>query len=112
MDAETSKGKAIVVYGVKQVSKGYNKETCKWETEDKMFSKTFKVGDLAEYDSYNYSYVGKIKQITDKTVTIIKDYRNGQSETKRLKIRDFAWRNYNFDLERINQERHDHLHYN
>ncbi len=52
---------------------------------------TFEIGDTAEYDSYNLSYTGAIKSITDKTVTI------SGMRTKRLRLADFAWRNYDFD---------------
>jgi len=61
---------------------------------------TFKIGDQAEYGSYNLIYYGKIKSITEKTVTIIE--RNGTGH--RLSLAEFAWRNYNFQLERVAQE--------
>lgn len=57
------------------------------------FSVTFKVGDAAEYDSYNLSYYGTITSITDKTVTIVKS-----GAAHRLSIYDFTWRNRDFDL--------------
>ena len=56
---------------------------------------TFKIGDQAEYASYNLSYYGTIKSITEKTVTIAPRFGGG---TKRLKLDTFAWRNYDFDL--------------
>ena len=55
----------------------------------------FVIGDMAEYDSYNLSYYGEIVSITEKTVTIKQKYSDRKS---RLKLEDFAWRNYNFDL--------------
>jgi hypothetical protein len=86
---EIKKGKSISVY----------RED---ERTGKTAVKTFKVGDYAEYDSYNLSYYGKILSITDKTVTIDKNAKyphiNEVSKT-RMKIYNFAWRNYDFDLE-------------
>jgi hypothetical protein len=65
---------------------------------------SFKVGDWAIYDSYNLYYTGIIRQITEKTV-IIESYPDTQNAKKhRLKIVNFAWRNYNFDAERIRME--------
>jgi len=58
----------------------------------------FKVGEMAEYDSYNLHYLGKITKITPKCVTIEPRYG---SRTRRLDLYAFAWRNYDFDLERI-----------
>jgi len=63
--------------------------------------KMFRLGDIAEYDSYNLKYTGQITSITGKNV-IIKP-RFGSS-TKRLDFRSFAWRNWNFDLDRISRE--------
>lgn len=59
---------------------------------------TFTVGDTAEYDSYNLSYLGTITQITEKTVTIKPKY---SERTRRLKIDEFCWRNYDFNLEEV-----------
>jgi len=61
----------------------------------------FTIGDPAEYDSYNLLYVGIITAITDKTVTIQPKYEN---KKRRLKLQDFAWRNWNFNAERVAQE--------
>lgn len=62
----------------------------------KVVDKTFNIGDMAEYDSYNLSYYGTIESITDKTVTI-KPRFSGRKF--RLKLNQFFWRNYDFDLE-------------
>jgi hypothetical protein len=59
-------------------------------------NKTFKIGDTAEYDSYNLSYLGQIISITDKTVSIKPRFAD---RVRRLKIGEFVWRNYNFDFE-------------
>ena len=54
----------------------------------------FEIGDFAEYDSYNLSYFGRIASITDKTVSI---WHSHSCKKSRLKHRDFAARNWNFD---------------
>jgi hypothetical protein len=51
---------------------------------------------MAEYDSFNLSYYGPIAGITDKTVTIAEPYGNPRKH--RLKLSEFIWRNYDFDL--------------
>jgi len=74
-------------------------------------SNTFKIGDWAEYDSYNLSYTGIIRSITEKTVTI-EAYPDSQNARKhRLKISQFCWRNWNFDAERISKENADTMMY-
>lgn len=62
----------------------------------RQYDVVFYIGGMAEYDSYNLSYIGKIHQITEKTVTIIPRYKT--DEKRRLKLAEFCWRNYNFDL--------------
>uniref|UniRef100_A0A6M3L970 Uncharacterized protein n=1 Tax=viral metagenome TaxID=1070528 RepID=A0A6M3L970_9ZZZZ len=64
------------------------------------FNKTFNIGDNAEYDSYNLSYVGKITAIKAKYIEI-----TAYGTTKhRLDIYSFSWRNWDFDLEKIRKE--------
>lgn len=58
------------------------------------YDRSFAVGDVAEYDSYNLSYTGVIKSITAKTVTIVDG-----SLTRRLATGDFARRNRHFTIE-------------
>lgn len=48
----------------------------------------FRVGDQAEYDSYNLQYIGTITKISPKTVTI-----EAFGRSHRLSIYDFSWRN-------------------
>lgn len=62
------------------------------------FDKTFKVGDWAEYDSYNLIYCGIITAIGEKTVTILGEY--GRKAT-RLDLHSFCRRNWDFNLEEI-----------
>lgn len=59
--------------------------------------RTFRIGDVAEYDSYNLRYCGTIVSIGDKTVTI----RDDHGRSHRLKFEEFAWRNYDFDAAKI-----------
>ena len=63
---------------------------------------TFRVGDYAEYGSYNLIYVGEITKITDKVVTIVayKGHKN-MEQVHRLNLYQFAMRNYDFDEERV-----------
>jgi hypothetical protein len=56
----------------------------------KLTTNTLRVGDIAEYDSYNLSYTDKIKSITDKTIS----FQNG----RRLILEEFCWRNWDFNL--------------
>lgn len=71
-------------------------------------SKTFKIGDTAEYDSYNLSYTGVITSITEKTVTI---RPRSATRQRRLSIDSFSWRNWNFDAERIARENSETMMY-
>lgn len=72
------------------------------------FCQTFKVGDQAEYDSFNLSYYGEIVNITDKSVTIAKTY---SSKKHRLDLNQFCWRNYNFDVDRASKENSETMMY-
>jgi hypothetical protein len=64
----------------------------------------FKIGDTAEYDSYDLRYLGEVVSITEKSVTIQPKYANKKT---RLKIENFAWRNEGFNLEEVNRENHE-----
>lgn len=66
------------------------------------FDKTFKVGDKAEYASFNLIYVGTIVRIGPKTVTV-KHYAHSATVTQ-LEIFGFVDKNWNFDEEKINRE--------
>ncbi len=69
-----------------------------YTNQERVYSVQFQVGDEAVFDSYNLIYTGTIVSITDKSVTIKPRYREGN---RRLKLTEFAWRNYDFDAERI-----------
>jgi len=87
-------------------------------------SASFNMFDLAEYDSYNLSYLGHIIGITEKTVTIVEEHcynkwkaiQAGEYTKKnewdgpaihRLKLDSFAWRNYDFNLEKTRKDNHE-----
>jgi len=61
------------------------------------FDKTFKIGDEAEYDSYNLKYTGKIISIGPGTVTIEAYPDSNLSKKYRLNIYTFSWRNWDFN---------------
>jgi hypothetical protein len=81
--AEIIPGKSIRIYGV------YTNHVKGPQT----FDRTFKIGDACERDSFNLSYTGKIVSI-GKCVTVKDDCL---SKTSRLKVAEFAWRNWDFD---------------
>lgn len=60
--------------------------------------KTFKLGDTAEHDSYNFAYLGDIVSITEKTVTITDRVGEPTSRLHRLDMYTFCWRNWDLDL--------------
>lgn len=70
---------------------------------------SFRIGDFAEYDSYNLSYIGKITKITDKTVTIAEQYQ--PTKIHRLSLETFCWRNFKFNLEKTREENSRTSHY-
>lgn len=71
-------------------------------------SNSFVIGDEAEYDSYNLHYTGTIVSITEKTVTIDPGYNERK---RRLKISEFAWRNYDFNSAQIAAKNSDTMMY-
>lgn len=66
--------------------------------ENNVQGASFSIGDKAEYDSYNLSYIGEITKITDKTVTIVAYRGTVNEKTHRLDLYKFAWRNIRFNL--------------
>lgn len=70
------------------------------------YVRRFQIGDVAEYDSYNLSYLGRISGITDKRVTIKKPDYKGDAKAS-LDIAQFNSRNKNLNVAetvRRNQE--------
>lgn len=61
--------------------------------------RVFRLGDFAEYDSFNLSSTAKITGITAKNVIFDVSYNPNEPKVKRLKMENFAWRNHNFDIE-------------
>lgn len=59
---------------------------------------TFRVGDEAEFDSYNYKYTNPIKAISAKTIAIASHY---SGKNVRMKITDFVHRNYDYNADEI-----------
>ena len=97
LNALISKDK-IVLYGYKKNYQHNTKES---------YTTVFKVGDQAEYDSWNLQYLGTITKITDKAVTIVA-YKGSNNETvHRLDIHKFARKNYDFNLEEITKNNHE-----
>jgi hypothetical protein len=96
-NVEIEKGKSIRIFGI-----ATNRR------EPKPYDKTFKIGDWAEYGSYNLRYIGQIVSIGEKTVTI--QHEHG-TERSRLKIAEFCWRNYDFDLEEVRRHNSNELQY-
>jgi len=62
------------------------------------FDQTFRIGDWAEYGSYNLKYNGRVVAIGPKTVTI-KHYER-TADVSRLDLHTFAWRNWDFNSEK------------
>lgn len=71
---------------IRMISDNYN---------GKALDKSFSIGEMAEYDSYNLSYYGEIVGITEKSVTIQERW---STRKRRLKLDTFIWRNRDFDL--------------
>lgn len=68
----------------------------------------FRIGDPAEHDSYNLKYVGIIKGITAKNVII--EPRMGNKK-RHLDFRAFAWRNFDFDADKVAKENWETISY-
>lgn len=66
------------------------------------FDRTSKIGDAAEYDSYNLKYIGNIVRIGPKTVKV-KHYEHSATCTQ-LTLEQFIWRNWDLDLEKTARE--------
>lgn len=72
---------------------------------------TFKVGDTAEYDSYNLSYTGTITKITEKTVTIVQYPGSSMARKHMLSLHEFAWRNWDFNAEETARKNSEEMMY-
>lgn len=68
--------------------------------------KVFKIGDEAAYDSFNLTYTATITSITEKNA-IFRVY----SGTRRIRWKEFAWRNFDFDAEEIRRQNSEEMTY-
>jgi len=66
------------------------------------YDRTFVVGDVVEYDSYNMSYTGRILSIGRSTVTV--DASCTGDKKCRLDLANFSWRNRLLNLVKIYRE--------
>lgn len=64
------------------------------------FDQTFRIGDQAEYDSYNLIFYGPVLSITDRTVTVATT-GCGNFRNRRFRLFEFACKNANFNLDKI-----------
>ena len=65
------------------------------------FDRVFKMGDWAEYDSYNLKYTGKIVGIGKKTVTILSYPEGNSGKRHQLDLHTFCYRNWDYNAEKI-----------
>lgn len=65
--------------------------------KDGVIGASFGIGDEAEYDSYNLSYIGVITGITEKRVRITAYKGSCNERVHSLDLYKFSWRNFNFD---------------
>ena len=97
--AEIHIGEKITLFGVEKVYP-YGAS----EPESKSYRVEFKIGDMAEYDSYNLAYLGKVVAITEKTISI---QPNVGSKVHRLSLYEFDMRNHDFNLEEVRKRNSD-----
>jgi hypothetical protein len=73
----------------------------------KIIRNTFFAGEMATYGSYNLTYYGPIKSITDKTVTISE--RGYDAKTRRLTIDQFIGMNSDFILAEVQKRNAEYM---
>lgn len=97
--AEIVPGVSIRLFGLVEAGSRYVKgpEGKMVPCEAHVYRKDFKIGDEAEYHSYNLSYTGTITSITAKTVTVVEYYGTASAKAHRLDLSEFDRRNWNFD---------------
>ena len=104
--AEIIVGQSITLYGeMKAGSRYVQNERGQYDrvnAEPIPYRVEFKMGDQAEYDSYNLHYCGVIVSITAKTVTM-----EHHGKKHRLDIAEFSRRNHDYDAEKIAARNHD-----
>jgi hypothetical protein len=94
--AEILPGVSIRLFGE---HKTWNSETK--SNEMRPYEITFKVGDVAEYHSYNLHYFGVITSITDKLVIIEEEDMRGKKH--RMDLYNFNHHNWDFDLHALRE---------
>jgi hypothetical protein len=104
LTAHVVPGKSITLHGELPPGSRYVKdpETGRFSTtntEAMPIRREFKIGDTAECHSYNLVYMGRIKSITAKTVTIVEHEGHSMEKTYRLSLYLFAEKNWDFDME-------------
>jgi len=93
--ADVIPGASVVLHGV----------NCNHVDGPVAYRREFRVGDLAEFDSFNLSYYGRILAIGAKTVTIETDgLRRG---AQRLDLAEFSRRNHDFDAVKAGERNAD-----
>jgi hypothetical protein len=101
--AAVTPGRSVVLFGIKK----------EYKTSDppagamRGYLRRFKVGDTAEYNSYNLVYLGKITKITAKQITIVHYPSQAQSRKSVFDVETFNSKNYDLDVEKAvkrNQE--------
>jgi hypothetical protein len=68
------------------------------------YSRTFVIGDIVEFDSYNLSYTGPIVGISAKTVKVDMERgvdAKGRPRCKHMNLAEFDSRNWDLDLDAI-----------
>lgn len=88
--AEIVPGVSIRLFGERDL---WNPQTRAYDK--KPYEITFKIGDVAEYHSYNLHFFGVITSITDKLVVI--EEEDQRSKKHRLDLFTFNNRNWDFD---------------
>lgn len=98
--AEIVVGESICLFGLVPAGSRYVRDeqtgrqvSCR----DHVYKKTFRIGDVAECNSYNLVYVGVVRGITEKTVTIVQYEGTSGEKTYRLDLHTFDQRNWDFD---------------
>lgn len=97
-------GESITLHGVERSKMAMGADGRYYHPADGIpYSITFRVGDVAEYDSFNLSYTGKILAIGEKTVTICAEMTGNRGAKSRLSLYDFSRKNRDFNLAEISK---------
>lgn len=117
--AEVVKNQSIRLFGTTTKSEyapNYAKTGFDRTDKSMHYTRSFAVGDVATYDSYNLIYTGIITAIGDKTVTIIERHhsQDGASHDGKkhmLKLAVFGWRNRDFDAAKASEHNSNEMNY-